>query len=61
MILLAYVACYAFMRFMIEFFRGDFRGEYILGLSPSQLISLLTALAAGAFWIYLQKKEVKNG
>lgn len=61
MILLAYVSCYAFMRFMIEFFRGDFRGEYILGLSPSQLISLLTALAAGAFWIYLQKKEVKNG
>ena len=61
MILLAYVSCYAFMRFMIEFFRGDFRGEYILGLSPSQLISLLTALAAGAVWIYLKKKEVKNG
>ncbi len=61
MILLAYVSCYAFMRFMIEFFRGDFRGEYMLGLSPSQLISLLTALAAGAVWIYLKKKEVKNG
>lgn len=61
MILLAYVSCYALMRFIIEFFRGDFRGEYILGLSPSQLISLLTALAAGAVWIYLKKKEVKNG
>lgn len=61
MILLAYVSCYALMRFIIEFFRGDFRGEYILGLSPSQLISLLTALTAGAVWIYLKKKEVKNG
>ncbi|MDD6152599.1 MAG: prolipoprotein diacylglyceryl transferase [Elusimicrobia bacterium] len=61
MILLAYVSCYALMRFIIEFFRGDFRGEYILGLSPSQLISLLTAMAAGAVWIYLKKKEVKNG
>lgn len=61
MILLAYVCCYALMRFIIEFFRGDFRGEYILGLSPSQTISLLTALAAGAVWIYLQKKETKNG
>lgn len=61
MILLAYVSCYALMRFIIEFFRGDFRGEYVLGLSPSQTISLLTALAAGAVWIYLKKKEAKNG
>lgn len=61
MILLAYIACYSFMRFIIEFFRGDFRGEYLLGLSPSQAIALLAALAAGACWIYLNKKEAKNG
>ena len=45
-VLVKYVLGYSVMRFIIEFFRGDFRGEYILGLSPSQAIALVTAAAA---------------
>lgn len=49
-ILVEYVLCYAVMRFLIEFFRGDFRGGFLLGLSPSQVISLLIAGAALFIW-----------
>ncbi len=49
-ILVEYVLCYAVMRFFIEFFRGDFRGGFLLGLSPSQVISLLTVGAALFIW-----------
>ncbi len=49
-ILVEYVLCYAVMRFFIEFFRGDFRGGFLLGLSPSQVISLLTAGVAIYIW-----------
>lgn len=56
-ILVEYVICYSLMRFIIEFFRGDYRGEYILGLSPSQGLSLLGALAALIVWRYLKKDK----
>ncbi len=49
-ILVAYVWGYALMRFCIEFFRGDFRGGFLLGLSPSQVISLFTAVVAFYIW-----------
>lgn len=55
-VVLAYVACYSLMRFIIEFFRGDYRGGFILGLSPSQLISLSAAVLAAAGYIYLYHK-----
>ena len=38
-VFVAFVALYAFARFMIEFWRSDDRGG-LLGLSTSQLISL---------------------
>lgn len=60
-ILVCYVACYSFLRFFIEFFRGDFRGAFILGLSPSQLISIIITLLAGALWIRMAKKETPHG
>jgi phosphatidylglycerol:prolipoprotein diacylglycerol transferase len=42
-----YVLTYAVLRFIIEFFRGDFRGEVLGGLlSTSQLISILASAAA---------------
>lgn len=56
-ILLAYVTCYSLMRFALEFFRGDFRGAYMLGMSPSQLISLAASLLAAAGWWKLSRKE----
>ncbi len=50
-ILVLYVACYALMRFGIEFVRGDFRGGFLLGLSPSQVIALLSAGVACWLWL----------
>ena len=60
-VLVAYVACYGTLRFVLEFFRGDFRGAYIFGLSPAQLITLLLAVTAGVIWWRTAKKEQKNG
>ncbi len=42
-VLAYYIIGYALLRFSVEFFRGDFRGGFFLGLSPSQLIALSTA------------------
>ena len=56
-ILAEYVLGYSMMRFIIEFFRGDFRGAYILGLSPSQAISLAAAAVAAGLWYYLRKDK----
>ncbi|WP_428050379.1 prolipoprotein diacylglyceryl transferase [Candidatus Avelusimicrobium caledoniensis] len=60
MILVAYIACYGTLRFVLEFFRGDFRGTYIFGLSPAQLITLLLALTAGIIWWRTTKKGTKK-
>lgn len=49
-ILVLYVLYYATMRFAIEFLRGDFRGGFVLGLSPSQVISLF--VIGVALWIW---------
>lgn len=59
-LLVLYVLCYAVLRFGIEFFRGDFRGGFLWGLSPSQVIALATACAALGIWAkYL--REVPHG
>lgn len=59
-ILLQYVTGYAAMRFIIEFFRGDYRGAYILGMSPSQALAVCTVCAAAAvYWFFM--KEPKHG
>lgn len=60
-VLLMYVACYSLLRFVIEFFRGDFRGAHILGLSPSQTIAVIISLLAFGGWAWLRKKDIKNG
>lgn len=45
-VFLAFVALYAAIRFVLEFFRADDRGG-LLGLSTSQLVGLLLLVAAG--------------
>ncbi len=50
-ILVTYVWGYALLRFCIEFFRGDFRGGFLGGLSPSQVICLATAGIAFYIWV----------
>ena len=54
-ILVLYMLGYATIRFFVEFFRGDYRGEFILGLSPSQLIALGAASVAVGILYYLKK------
>ena len=50
-ILVEYIWCYALMRFVVEFFRGDFRGGFLLGLSHSPVISLGIAAIALYIWV----------
>ena len=40
-----YLVSYGAFRFIIEFLRDDYRGKYLLGLSPSQWISLLMIMS----------------
>ena len=46
--LLLYIALYAVARFVVEIFRGDDRGAYMLGLSPSQFVAVAALLGAGS-------------
>lgn len=57
-----YMILYAVLRFSLEFFRGDERGEQILGLSPSQAIALFLMVPVGAWLLVLaqNKKEIEN-
>lgn len=50
-----YLMMYSALRFTVEFFRGDDRGFYWLGLSIGQIISL--AVFVFAFVLLLRKRE----
>ena len=39
-----YICGYSIFRFCIEFFRGDNRGSFLMGLSPSQAISIVSVI-----------------
>lgn len=43
--LAAYILGYAALRFAVEFLRGDDRGSFVAGLSPSQWVALAAAAA----------------
>ena len=43
-----YLVSYGIWRFVIEFFRADFRGNFIGGISPSQFWSIVMVLAGVA-------------
>ena len=51
-----YLFAYSVFRFILEFFRGDERGQ-LAGLSPSQYWCIILFLFAGLL-IYLYKKKV---
>ncbi len=65
-VLIAYMILYSIIRFTIEFFRDDPRGNLLgltdaLGISTSQIISLLVVAGAVVFMIWrLKKKETKE-
>lgn len=54
---LIWVGASAFGRFFIEFYRADFRGNMLMGLSVSQMISLLLIVASAAAYVYQSKKR----
>lgn len=63
-ILITYMILYPLIRFTIEFFRDDPRGDLLgitgmTGLSPSQIISLLVAFAAAVF-LFLRLRRASN-
>ena len=48
-----YLVSYGIWRFIIEYFRADYRGDFIPGLSPSQFWSIVMVIAGIAiFFIY---------
>ncbi len=60
-VLIAYGIIYALVRFTIEFFRDDPRGDFLglttlTGLSTSQIISLLVAFGAIVFMFLRLRK-----
>ena len=63
--MIAYGIIYAIVRFTIEFFRDDPRGNLfgltaMLGLSTSQIISLIVAAGAVIFMIYRLRGAAKT-
>lgn len=61
-----YLGAYSIFRFIIEFFRGDDRGFTFLGMSPSQLWSVLILVVLVPLIILInkyiyKKEEIKNG
>ena len=54
-----YLVSYGIWRFVIEYFRDDYRGSFIPGLSPSQFWSILMVIGGIAFFFiyrYFDKK-----
>jgi len=57
-IILEYIGLYAILRFFIEFFRADERGDVFNGLlSTSQFIAVVTLAAAVAVYFYLRRRS----
>lgn len=51
-----YLISYGIFRFILEFFRGDSRGNTILGfLSPSQFLSIIMVIFGILLWIFEDK------
>ena len=54
----AYVVMYGLARAGLEYFRGDYRGGFYMGMSPSQWIGILAAIAATVFYFGFVKRGV---
>lgn len=54
-----YLFSYSIWRFVIEFYRGDHRGELIKGLSPSQFWSIILFIIGVGYVIYLYIDDSK--
>ena len=54
-----YLVSYGIWRFVIEYFRGDYRGSFIPGLSPSQFWSIIMVLLGIAIFFLYKKFDPK--
>ncbi len=54
-----YTLSYGIFRFVIEFFRGDHRGSFIPGISPSQFWCILIVIGSIPFFILLARAYKK--
>ncbi|MBR2460217.1 MAG: prolipoprotein diacylglyceryl transferase [Clostridia bacterium] len=52
--LCVYLAAYGCFRFFLEFLRGDSRGEFITGISPSQFWSIIMVLSSVGVYFLLR-------
>ncbi|MGB2578816.1 phosphatidylglycerol:prolipoprotein diacylglycerol transferase [Elusimicrobium simillimum] len=52
-----YALLYGTLRFIVEFFRADERGAGMLGLSPSQLVSIGIIVGAGVFYYIMRRRQ----
>jgi phosphatidylglycerol:prolipoprotein diacylglycerol transferase len=60
-IMLEYLAIFACMRFVVEFFRDDDRGFILYGLiSTSQFIAILTVLGSAAIYYFMVRKPAND-
>ncbi|MBQ8001542.1 MAG: prolipoprotein diacylglyceryl transferase [Ruminococcus sp.] len=59
-LLTVYLASYAVLRFVLEFFRGDSIRGHLLYLSTSQWISLLTLIGVGLYLFLSRRKYAKE-
>ncbi len=55
--LVAYLYGYGLFRFLIEFIRDDERGAFLLGLSPSQVISIIMVAAATVLYVLILSRN----
>ena len=57
--LAVYLVSYGIWRFIIEFFRADYRGNFITGISPSQFWSIIMVIAGVVFFFLYRKFDSK--
>ncbi|MDR3113058.1 MAG: prolipoprotein diacylglyceryl transferase [Endomicrobium sp.] len=55
-----YLIMYSLMRFIIEFFRGDERGEFFLGLSPAQNISIVLFIFGILLLLFILRQKTSD-
>lgn len=56
-LIILYGFAYSIWRFILEFYRDDYRGAFVLGLSPSQWQSIFMFIVVGviAYFVYYKK------
>lgn len=55
-----YLILYGVFRFSIEFLRDDDRGAFLWGMSPAQIISVLSALFGAGILLYMRVRRKKT-